>query len=110
MLLHIVAQKAQKNTELKLCVDNLEIEDKEVIIIEDIIDTGNTLYGLFEKLKDLKPRSLEAVSFLSKPDKLEVDFKVKYIAMEIPPTFVIGYGLDYAEKGRNLPSIYSFIE
>lgn len=95
-----------KNSMLRLCVDNLEIEGKNVIVIEDIVDTGNTLNLLMEKIRDEKPLSLEAVSFLSKPAKREVSVDVKYIGIEIPPLFVIGYGLDYAEAGRHLPDIY----
>lgn len=95
-----------KNSMLRLCVDNLEIEDKHVVVIEDIVDTGNTLSQLMEKIRDEKPLSLEAVSFLSKPAKREVSVDVKYIGIEIPPLFVIGYGLDYAEAGRHLPDIY----
>jgi hypoxanthine phosphoribosyltransferase len=102
--------KEMKNSELRLCVDNIEISGQNIIIIEDIVDTGNTLKELMDKLSLLNPASLEAVAFLSKPDNKKVDVRVKYIGMEIPPAFVIGYGLDYAEDGRHLPEIYSLDE
>ena len=95
-----------KNSKLRLSVENIDVKDKNVIIIEDIVDTGNTLGQLIERVSRENPKSLEAVSFLSKPEKRKIDLDVKYIGKEIPPLFVIGYGLDYAEQGRHLPDIY----
>ncbi len=86
--------------------EKLDIEGKRVLIIEDIVDTGKTLDKTFKSLSALEPASLEAASFLTKPDNLVLDVKVKYVGFEMPPQFVIGYGLDYAERGRNLPDIY----
>ncbi|MFC2130748.1 hypoxanthine phosphoribosyltransferase [Bacteroidota bacterium] len=95
-----------KNSELRLCIDNIEAEGKNILIIEDIIETGNTLNELMSKLRTESPGTLEAITFLSKPEKREFNIFVKYVGIEIPPEFVIGYGLDYAEQGRHLPDIY----
>lgn len=86
--------------------ESLNIKGKDVIIIEDIIDTGLTMKTLMERLKKLGPASVEAASLLSKPMMRKVDVDVKYIAIEIPSVFVVGYGLDFAEHGRQLPEIY----
>jgi len=98
------------NSRLRLSIENIEIFGKNVIIIEDIVDTGNTISVLYNKLKSENPKSIEVVAFLSKPDKRKVLMDVKYIGIEIPPAFVIGYGLDYAEQGRQLPDIYMLDE
>lgn len=95
-----------KNDKLRLCIENIEIKNKHVIVIEDIVDTGNTLSKLLNKLRNENPASLEAISFLSKPENRKINVKVKYIGIQIPPLFAIGYGLDYAEQGRHLPDIY----
>ncbi len=95
-----------KNSRLRLSIENVEISGKNILIIEDIIDTGNTLSELIRRLKEENPKSLEVVTFLSKPDKREHEVNLKYVGMDIPPAFVIGYGLDYAEQGRHLPDIY----
>ncbi len=78
------------------------IEGKDVIIVEDIIDTGRTLTYLVEYLKDKKPNSLKIATMLSKEARREKFVKVDYIGFEIEDKFVIGYGLDYDEKYRNL--------
>jgi hypoxanthine phosphoribosyltransferase len=65
-----------------------------------------TIKALIEKIKEVNPASVEIASFLFKPDSLQVDLKVKYIGIKIPSDFVLGYGLDYAELGRNLQDIY----
>ncbi|MGA2297787.1 MAG: hypoxanthine phosphoribosyltransferase [FCB group bacterium] len=92
---------------VNLILSELEIEGKDVIVIEDIIDTGFTLQKLFEKLQMSNPASIEAVALVSKPSLRKVNVKVKYIGIEIPDVFVIGYGMDFAEQGRNLPAIYA---
>jgi hypoxanthine phosphoribosyltransferase len=94
------------NSRLRLSIENLEIFGKNVIIIEDIIDSGKTISELIRRFKLENPETLEVVSFLSKPDKREIEVDVKYFGIEIPPEFVIGYGLDYAEQGRHLSDIY----
>ena len=81
------------------------LEGKDVIVIEDIIDSGRTLSHLLELLQSRKPGSLRLCTLLDKPDRRVVDVKVDYTCFEIPDEFVVGYGLDYAEKYRNLPFI-----
>jgi hypoxanthine phosphoribosyltransferase len=96
----------ESSGKVEVSITNLDIAGKDVLVIEDIIDTGYTLKALFEVLEKMKPASLEAVTFLSKPAQRKVKFIPKYAGIEIDPEFVIGYGLDYAEQGRNLPEIY----
>ena len=81
------------------------IAGKDVIIVEDIIDSGRTLSHLMEMLKGREPASLKLSTLLDKPDRRVVDVKVDYTGFEIPDEFVVGYGLDYAQKYRNLPYI-----
>ena len=86
-----------------------ELEDsimgKNVIVIEDIIDTGRTLSYLLNMLQEKKPNTLRLCTLLDKPDRRVVDVDVDYTGFEIPDEFVVGYGLDYAQKYRNLPYI-----
>ena len=81
------------------------IEGKNVLIAEDIIDTGRTLAYLMEHLKQRKPKSLKLCTLLDKPDRRVSDVKVDYTGFEIPDEFVVGYGLDYDQKYRNLPYV-----
>ena len=81
------------------------IEGCEVILVEDIADTGVTLSYLIDLLKRRKPKSLRIAALLSKPTRRTRDVPVDYVAFSIPDEFVVGYGLDYAEKYRNLPDI-----
>ena len=81
------------------------IKDKEVIIIEDIIDSGRTLSYLIELLQQRGPKSLSLCTLLDKPDRRVVDVKVDYTGFQIPDEFVVGYGLDYDQRYRNLPYI-----
>ncbi len=81
------------------------IEGKNVIVIEDIIDSGRTLSYLLEILQKRNPRSMKLCTLLDKPDRRVKDVKVDYVGFEIPDEFVVGYGLDYAQKYRNLPYI-----
>ena len=78
---------------------------KDVLIVEDIIDSGRTLSYLLELLKDRKPNSLKLCTLLDKPDRRVVDVNIDYTAFQVPDEFVVGYGLDYAQKYRNLPYI-----
>ncbi len=78
---------------------------KNVLVIEDIVDSGRTLSYLLEMLKDRNPESLKLCTLLDKPDRRVVDVKVDYTGFEIPDEFVVGYGLDYDQKYRNLPYI-----
>lgn len=84
---------------------DINIEGLDVIIVEDIVDTGITLSHLRELLSTRKPNSLSVVAFLSKLDTRRVHPSVEYVGFEIPNEFVVGYGLDYAERYRNLPYI-----
>lgn len=88
------------------------LEGKEVIVIEDIIDSGRTLYYLLDVLNRRNPNSLRLCTLLDKPDRRVREVKVDYVGFEIPDEFVVGYGLDYAQKYRNLPyiGIVSFVE
>lgn len=81
------------------------VAGKNVIVIEDIVDSGRTLSYLLEMLKDRKPESLRLCTLLDKPDRRVVDVNVDYTGFQIPDEFVVGYGLDYDQKYRNLPFI-----
>ena len=81
------------------------IEGKDVLIVEDIIDTGRTLSYLIEHLKGRKPNTLKLCTLLDKPERRKYDVKVDYVGFEIPDEFVVGYGLDCNEHYRNLPYI-----
>lgn len=81
------------------------IEGREVVVVEDIVDTGLTLTYLQEILRAREPKSLRTACLLSKPSRRQVDVKVEYVGFTIEDRFVVGYGLDYAEKYRNLPHI-----
>ena len=81
------------------------IEGKDVIIVEDILDSGRTLSYLVKLLGERKPASLEVVTLLDKPDRRVIDVPVDYPGFEIPDEFVVGYGLDYDQRYRNLPYI-----
>lgn len=90
--------------ELKLDLKE-SIEGKDVLIVEDIIDTGRTLSYLIEHLKGRNPNSLKLCTLLDKPDRRKYDVSVDYVGFEIPDKFVVGYGLDCNEYYRNLPYI-----
>lgn len=81
------------------------IEGKHVLLVEDIVDSGITLTYLLKYLKARKAESIEIVSLLNKPERRTADLEVKYIGFEVPNEFIVGYGIDYAEKYRNLPFI-----
>ncbi|MCE7083181.1 hypoxanthine phosphoribosyltransferase [Streptomyces sp. ST2-7A] len=82
-----------------------DIKDKHVLIVEDIIDSGLTLSWLLANLGSREPASLEIVTLLRKPDAAKVDIDVRWVGFDIPNEFVVGYGLDYGEKYRNLPFV-----
>ena len=84
---------------------DFEIKDKNIIIVEDIIDIGITLSYLVDYLKNCGPKNIEIAALLTKPERNKVKVDAKYIGYEVPDKFVVGYGLDYAEKYRNLPYI-----
>ena len=81
------------------------MEGKEVLIVEDIIDSGRTLHYLIPVLQQRNPASIRLCALLSKPDRREAEVQIDYLGFEIPDEFVVGYGLDYAQKYRNLPYI-----
>ena len=81
------------------------IEGRDIIVVEDIVDSGNTLSFLLKIMKARKPASIKLITLLDKPDRREVPVHVDYTGFEIPDKFVVGYGLDYAQKYRNLPYI-----
>lgn len=84
---------------------DLEIEDKHVLVVEDIIDTGLTLKYITENLKSRKVASLKICTLLDKPSRRKCNLDIDYIGFEIPDEFIVGYGIDYGEKYRNLPYI-----
>lgn len=81
------------------------IENKDVLVVEDIIDSGRTLSYLLDNLRSRNPRSLKLCTLLDKPERRVTDVKVDYTGFEIPDKFVVGYGLDYRQQYRNLPYI-----
>jgi hypoxanthine phosphoribosyltransferase len=81
------------------------IEDRDVLIVEDIVDSGLTLQYLMRNLGSRNPRTLEVCALLTKPERRKVDLPTRYVGFEIPNRFVVGYGLDYAERHRNLPFV-----
>lgn len=89
---------------IKKDLDN-SMEDKEVLIVEDIIDSGKTLHYLIPVLKQRNPKSIRLCALLNKPDRREAEVEIDYLGFDIPDEFVVGYGLDYAQKYRNLPYI-----
>jgi hypoxanthine phosphoribosyltransferase len=84
---------------------DLEIEGKDVLLVEDIVDTGLTLKYLTGMLRERGPSSVEVCALLNKPDARKVDIEVRYCGFDVPPLFVVGYGLDYAERYRQLPYV-----
>lgn len=95
-------------TDLDLVAD---VKGRNIILVEDIIDTGYTMRHLVNRLKDNSPASVAVCTLLLKPDALEVNIpELKYTGFEIPNEFVVGYGLDYKELGRNLKGIYRKVD
>jgi hypoxanthine phosphoribosyltransferase len=84
---------------------DINIEGREVLVVEDIIDSGLTLSYLMRNLEARQPATLEVCALMTKPERREIDVPVRYIGFEIPNRFVIGYGLDFAERYRNLPYV-----
>jgi hypoxanthine phosphoribosyltransferase len=84
---------------------DINIEGRDVLVVEDIIDSGLTLSYLVRNLESREPASLEVCALLTKPSRREIDVPVRYVGFEIPNKFVVGYGLDFAERYRNLPYV-----
>ncbi len=103
---------AQESTGRVRIVKDLDehIEDKDVLVIEDIIDSGRTLENLLDVLAVRKPKSIKLCTLLDKPDRRVTDVKVDYTGFVIPDEFVVGYGLDYSQTLRNLPYIGVVVE
>jgi len=85
------------------------VEGRDVLIVEDIVDSGLTILSALESLKKQSPKSVRVASLLLKPDALKFDVPVDYVGFHIPNDFIVGYGLDYNEYGRDLPGIYSLV-
>ena len=86
------------------------VEGRHVIIVEDIVDTGYTMRDILDSLAEKKAASVEVCALLCKPDKLKVDLNLKYLALNIPNGFIVGYGLDYDGYGRNSRDIYQIVK
>jgi hypoxanthine phosphoribosyltransferase len=84
---------------------DINIRDRDVLVVEDIIDSGLTLQYLMRNLRSREPASLEVCALMTKPARREIEIPVRYVGFEIPNRFVIGYGLDFAERYRNLPYV-----
>lgn len=82
-----------------------QIEGRDVLVVEDIVDTGHTLSHVVRLLEGRRPRRLETIALLDKPSRREVDVRATWTGFEIPDEFVVGYGIDYAQRNRNLPYI-----
>lgn len=85
------------------------IEGRDVIILEDIVDTGHTMHKMIEVLKAKNPASVQVASLFVKPSRLQIPVDVKYSLFSIPDRFIVGYGLDYDGLGRNLPDVYDVV-
>jgi len=97
--------KSTGKLDIQLPVD-IDVSERYLVILEDIVDSGNTLYNFKKYLEQLKPYTVEIVSLFYKPDALERELRVAYIGKSLPAEFVIGYGLDYNGKGRHLKHLY----
>lgn len=97
--------KSQNEVRIKIPLD-LKIAGRNILIVEDIVDTGNTLKFFRENLKEDKPNSIEIATLLYKPDAFKHNYPIRFIAFEIENLFVIGYGLDLDEKARSLKHVY----
>ena len=89
---------------------NENIKGKTVVILEDIVDTGETLENIISQLKGYEPSEIKIATFLFKPEAFKKSYKIDYVGIEIPNDFIVGYGLDYDGYGRNLPEIYTLIK
>ena len=87
-----------------------DLKDQDIIIVEDIVDTGLTLSNFIKTVKSKNPNSVRVVSLLRKPDAITFPVDIDYVGFDIPNDFVLGYGLDYDEVGRELPQIYKLVD
>ena len=86
------------------------LDGRHVVIVEDIVDTGHTMRYTIQKLRDLKAADVRIATLFFKPDNFKYDYPIDYKGMDIGNDFIVGYGLDYNQQGRNLPDIYKIIE
>lgn len=107
----LASYKGMKSTGNVITSIGLEVDlfNKEVIIVEDIVDTGKTLHNFLPKLLHQQPASLKIATLLHKPEATEYPLQLDYVGFEIPNKFVVGYGLDYDGLGRNLKEIYQLV-
>ena len=89
---------------------NEDINGRTVVIVEDIIDTGRTMHQMLDSLQTRNPESIHLCTLFVKPDKIEEPLDIEYAAFTIPNDFIVGYGLDYDQQGRNLREIYTLVE
>lgn len=87
-----------------------DIKGRHVVIIEDIVDSGFTMKSILEKLYEQEPASVNIASFMVKPENLQVELDIRYKCFEVANDFIVGYGMDYNEYGRNLPNAYIIVE
>ena len=81
------------------------VEDRDILVVDDILDSGVTLEHIIDNLRLRKPRSLKVLALMDKPDRRRIDIKADYVGFKIPNKFVVGYGVDFAERFRNLPYV-----
>ena len=89
---------------------NIDVENRPVIVVEDIVDSGATMHHFLPKLKSLNPASVELAAIFVKPEALQYEIEIDYVGFEIPDRFIVGYGLDYNQLGRGLPNIYQLVK
>ena len=89
---------------------NEDLAGRTIVIVEDIVESGLTMKRMIETLGTRNPASIHICTLLLKPEKLKIDLNIEYVAMEIPNDFIVGYGLDYNQQGRNLRDIYTLVE
>ena len=101
----------QSSNNIRILTDlNTDIKNLDVLLVEDIIDTGHTLNQVIKLLKSRKPKSLEVCCLLNKFSRRETDIEVKWVGFDIPDEFVVGYGIDYAQDNRHLPFIGKVVQ
>ena len=104
-------QGTQSTGEVKEVIGiNEDLAGRTVIIVEDIVESGLTIQRMLDSLGTRNPDSIDVCTLLLKPDRLKVDLNIKYVAFSIPNDFILGYGLDYDQQGRNLRDIYTVVE
>lgn len=89
---------------------NSDLKGRHIVIVEDIVESGFTMQNMLDQLKDLQPASIHICTLLLKPERLKVPLNIEYVAFRIPNDFILGYGLDYDQQGRQLRDIYTLKE